>query len=756
MKKKRISQILTLLFCITIAGSSFSQYDDPMPIFSTPLAGLYNYKIIDYNYDGILDIVANTGESGGHYVYFIKGSASGLMLEKSCQIIGTGEIFELFDFDNDGDIDIFSKRRIFENNNFEFSLKTSFPDIYDEEVLLYDMDNDGFMDIIPGLYIFSNDIEEYPYLRNQGNLNFELVGDTPALSFPSSIDIIDIDNDGRKEIILVDQYQQIYTLTEGNSVEPFEFQGDINSDKILIGDVDGNGTEDIIAMDKNSGFIIVHFYNKGVPKQKIIDLNIPLGNFLLYDHNQDGIKDILIYGNNTFFMRYNGEEFVVDDPLPSTGFINTYLEIKILELNNTDFFICNNFNSLYIIDIQNGNAVGTPILEDFTFKAVPITYTNDNSKLGYNFIDNTTLKTLFLDPVTKAKILTSQALLGVLSSIALVEIEDGKPVYILNYENNNGLYIVNANDLTALEIDNPKFTFTNVPRIVVNKIGNEVSVIIMDGLDIYNLTYDNDYTVNYLRDINYYPKSILQVDLNNDGIKELVSISSFEIMYATKQSNGYGDFVKLFNSNNNYIFKKPLFFDYNNDGNLDIVGANSYKFFILSINENFSVQEDSYDIEFAFDVNFAGGLNDNTISLLRTNGHHSLITDIDEFVNTQEADQDIYTEPHHFGYMRLRDIDLDGDNDILITNNFTTSLALNGTISSTNEQYTALAVYPNPTCGIINFKTDKKTELLAIYDVNGNVLPIDSDLSHHPAGIYFLKVLVENKIETISIIKSQN
>ena len=64
-----------------------------------------------------------------------------------------------------------------------------------------------------------------------------------------------------------------------------------------------------------------------------------------------------------------------------------------------------------------------------------------------------------------------------------------------------------------------------------------------------------------------------------------------------------------------------------------------------------------------------------------------------------------------------------------------------------------LVLFPNPTKGIFNIKTNQKIEKAKIYDISGkiiqNLFPLNSkiDVSKLEDGIYFIEILSDGKIQ---------
>jgi len=87
---------LSIILCIA-SNPLYAQHSDPQTLFSTSLAGIEDYKVVDYNNDGVNDIVANAGFEGGRYSYFLKGTANGfeidqrIRFDQTIKVKGTGK-----------------------------------------------------------------------------------------------------------------------------------------------------------------------------------------------------------------------------------------------------------------------------------------------------------------------------------------------------------------------------------------------------------------------------------------------------------------------------------------------------------------------------------------------------------------------------------------------------------------------------------------------------------------------------------------
>ena len=75
-----------------------------------------------------------------------------------------------------------------------------------------------------------------------------------------------------------------------------------------------------------------------------------------------------------------------------------------------------------------------------------------------------------------------------------------------------------------------------------------------------------------------------------------------------------------------------------------------------------------------------------------------------------------------------------------------------------------ISIYPNPVINNLTIKNEEAIDELKIFDVQGkmhlHLSPkseiVDIDMSLFPAGVYFLQIVSQNKVNTSKIIKSSN
>jgi|GEM_PF-4800253 len=229
-------------------------------------------NIFPGSYSGSIELLCTDWDSDGDTdVLFVNSNGIG-MYENSGEGLFTSSFITLLefsdfngansfgDFDNDGDLDFLhfgsgvelAPIYITENLGAEFGETSTVgfgQDTYFTEVLDYDYDGD--LDIV-----FSNFIQpEFFWLKNQGNLNFQILDVNVELDLEISdnLHFSDLDNDGEWDFLMgdwIDHQIHLYQNIGGNFFEPAQIVvDDFNySMRFTIGDLDQDGDDDIAAI----------------------------------------------------------------------------------------------------------------------------------------------------------------------------------------------------------------------------------------------------------------------------------------------------------------------------------------------------------------------------------------------------------------------------------------------------------------------------------------------------------------------------
>jgi hypothetical protein len=290
-------------------------------------------KVGDLNNDGYLDIVFNLATEAHLKVYL--GQANGTYTFSETIITGEGSsdygTFDLRDMNNDGWLDIVvllqtSQKTITiwqnqKDGTFVEELNYGMSSYYFDQFAIADYNNDGILDFAMikytngALYLVTG-TENGSYTNQSTGLS---VG---GFSSYKTITAVDLNNDNYVDIVALD-YQSdeiVYFSNQGDNsfAESGRFGTSNNPDMMEVGDVNGDGYQDVVVMLHNIGS---NEYNIAVYEGKG-DGTLTLGSvyptgqygdtFTMADMNADGAVDLLVtseaigsYGIHTIYNVLN-------------------------------------------------------------------------------------------------------------------------------------------------------------------------------------------------------------------------------------------------------------------------------------------------------------------------------------------------------------------------------------------------------------------------------------------------------------------
>lgn len=485
-------------------------------------------------------------------------------------------------------------------------------------------------------------------------INFDdetiLIDETHVASDPTSILLVDLDNDNYKDLVMT-SYDDAIMWYKNVAGDFSHFQRQIISSQVVDipsciahGDLNNDGLEDIIATSSSVQDKIVWFKNlgNGIFSNEIIiseTINGPL-TINVSDIDNDGDLDILTGGqDDTIILLENINTGDFQNPvIIYDGNYNTK-KIRTVDLNNDNLLdIVSSHDNGTIYWAKN---LGSNNYENRQY----ITGSSDNGT-ALDFIDIN--EDGFLDIVTAN-----------------------------NYSSDNVRYIINQNGLSfdnnnAVIIDN---TIEEPYEINAKDIDNDgkkdivVSFWTNDNISWYrnlgNAVFSN--RIEITNNISN-PKSFIVDDVDNDNSNDIISSSYSPSKVSLFKNQNSGNSFK--ESILNYWYGYPMDIksdDLNNDGNKDIVMAcDDLLWFKNYGNANFS----SYKL-------ISSALESNPFI-------ESIISDLDldakkDIIGLRHDGIEIFTDtgneeylgtfyPYGFlnGNMVLEDIDGDGYNDIIV------------------------------------------------------------------------------------------
>ena len=297
------------------------------------LTGVSNSSVAwgDYDNDGDLDFLL-TGQGTSTYISKIyKNNGDNTFTEQTgISLTGVNNSSVAWgDYNNDGYLDILLTgqsgtstyvSKIYKNNgNNTFTEQTgiSLTGVYNSSVAWGDYNNDGYLDILLTGQSGNSSYNSKIYKNNGNNTFTEQTGISLAVVYESSVSWGDYNNDGYLDILLTGQYgtyafnSKIYKNNGNNTFteQSISLTG-VSTGSVAWGDYNNDGYLDILLTGYTGSTYISKIYknngNNTFTEQTGISLAV--GSSVAWgDYNNDGNLDILlssrIYknnGNNTF------------------------------------------------------------------------------------------------------------------------------------------------------------------------------------------------------------------------------------------------------------------------------------------------------------------------------------------------------------------------------------------------------------------------------------------------------------------------
>lgn len=673
-------------------------------------------KVGDFNNDGFEDIIV--GAYNNNFIYLYSNTGNGTFSESTTIDTGlTSKINELYiyDFNNDGLLDIFS---IHENNMFgtnplrvstnlgnnNFATNFYVTDIFNSnsKIDFLDINNDGYKDLI----IIDNN-EKLSYFLNQNGISFSngtIINN--AQIGVAQIKVKDFDNDGLPDILICYENQIGWHKNNGNG--NFNYTTLINDTShhriLVVEDINNDGELEIISHNNNiSGNlqqkISLYSKNLGIYKETILETRLgAIGSIRIADLNNDGLNDIILgHGLLCWHKNLGDGNFsafkLVDNDITNTS--ANYVELA-------------DFNNDGLLDIV---AVSNNFLKIFKNKG------NEKFDLAFT-IPSSLVKDIEVGDFN----------------------QDGKVDFMVVYTNGTTRlgYYENLGDFNFNDVQTILTNYNFVPhKIKVGDIDNDGDIdIAVASTSAFIFWLQNDGNANFSPigvQAEIHSDIIELVDLDNDGYLDIISGGDYtyspEYLYWMKNNNGVFEQATIID--NNQSAKTIICADINNDGYKDLIG--------LSIIQNNQQWEETL-----FYYTFSGNSFENK-------------TIIAELGDNLSGNRDLYTG----------DLNNDGKIDIAISyayfqqSGFYLNTSTLSVENKFNENY-SLKVYPNPTSDKIYWSSENSNNqyTVSIYNELGQLLIHKTDnennsidIGHLTKGIYFIQFKSNQYKDTRKIIK---
>lgn len=754
MKAMKTNLLPVFFMLVCFSNTMLAQYSEPHVVYETPAAGLESFLVLDYNNDGLDDLIFSARSDYGSYIRCLQGGEAGFMEDQ--EILKTGTTFALkaFDLDSDGDLDLLWNRTVYENNAGQFNAKSELSSPNFSNYIFIDIDGDDSVDIVPGL--ITQQTTELGYFKNEGNLQFTYNNEEANFPMAEGFLITDLNEDGKLEYYFSNGNLNVFDIENITEIVSVSIPGISQGDNMQLADIDGDGKNEIVSVV--NGKLYMTNYLAGEYQSASYNTTLFGSNYVLEDYDQDGVDEVIIYGSGLYeYVDYRDGEFVQDKIVIGPAQPGIFGDIEFANMNGKRVLIQATSDNLLLYDYENDNLTdGDRLFDDFRSVIKIPMFTKDISDLGYGVSYGSTVDILKVDPTNHEVVFSNIEFMSDIASIALVELVDANPVYVLSYTGDSGLYIIDAKNPTIEQMNTPKFQFDNQPIIEFENIDGEASTLIMDGLIVKRLIYNSDYIIEPIAAVANPPRDIVEVDLNHDGLKEIVWISDYTMWYAENTGEGYGPFVKLEAAYFGELMPNAIFFDYDDDGKIEIFNGSQGRISTRELDANFNPEVVLYeDVDDLILIQATDALSDNDYMVWQSNGVSGIVSDLTEYLQDYQSDIEFNTAKHLAGICIKRDLDQDGDQDLLLRNSYYLSIMLNGDSVDTDdiENSTSTILFPNPTNGKFYIEGMSEEKRFNIYDITGRLVHFGNSLEGLATGQYLIEVQAGNTKQMHKVIK---
>lgn len=301
-------KFLTTIFLVFLGFYSFAQFSFDRYELNETLDGIESVHSVDFDNDGDMDIFTASGND--NRVILFEQQSDGSFATKVLSNDATGaKVVKSYDFDLDGDLDIVAigsdpgDHSIWwwENINNTFSNKKVIVNISNQafqDFQISDLDNDGDLDIVTVEFSTASGPGLLSMWVND-NFNFTLLELSDNCIDGRQIEIVDWDNDNDLDFLISEGLGDKMTFWENKGSLNYEkktlFYCDV-CNSFDIADLDNDGDNDIVALSYLS-HTISYWLNDGNNNltKTIIENQIKYPDkLIIHDIDQDKDLDVIV------------------------------------------------------------------------------------------------------------------------------------------------------------------------------------------------------------------------------------------------------------------------------------------------------------------------------------------------------------------------------------------------------------------------------------------------------------------------------
>jgi len=221
--------------------------------------GTFDVADIDADLDNDI-ILAASGQ-----ILFYDNDGSSNFLKSTIDMLTLPKVPFIMDFDRDSDSDVVFAGHdgiFWENNDGNLNFTRDTIDVvttFDLALFVADINDDADNDVVAHIHVDSLDADMLVWYQNDGDENFTRIAVDTATQNIRSIVVDDLDDDGDKDIILIDlrdngDFIQWYQNDGAENFIRMTISEDFNRvpRSLAIADIDSDGDKDVLATGGNS------------------------------------------------------------------------------------------------------------------------------------------------------------------------------------------------------------------------------------------------------------------------------------------------------------------------------------------------------------------------------------------------------------------------------------------------------------------------------------------------------------------------
>ena len=630
-----------------------------------------------------------------------------------------------------------------------------------------DIDGDGDMDFAAAVAYPQSKIIWFENTDGQGSFGPEQLV-TTAVDYPRNLHVADIDNDGDLDLFSASINDDKLAWYENDGTGNFGAQQIISNDldfvyNVTTADIDGDGDLDVLSSTSQSNPRVVWYENtdgQGTLGSENVIASEKSKNVKTGDFDGDGDIDVVFGYTTTNLYLYENDgtgtswtEHIIDN-------VNGSYYVRVADLNNdgnldilssdlgyiywyendgtgsfgtNSTILSNTFN--WHIETGDMNNDGLPeVIAVLPNNAEVKIFENSNGNFNQSFVIN--------QPASFARYFKAADMDGD-GDIDIIGAFSG--INLLYYFQNDG-----QNNFTEIPITPYNYNTSDMKLADINDDGY-TDIIIATGFETVIYTFDGNSNFTNTQTLSNTDRasSVDIADIIPGGYKEIIAFEhGVIIIYSTTDgiNYSYSGYIVINNYSTMYISYKLSTGDVDGDGLIDIISSiqtnsTTFSWYKNLGNGSFGAEQSILSNASVKSFKLTDMDNDNDRDILLdyvdTNANErniAILTNDGNGSFTQEILQNITPLDYYYNDIDAADLDNDGDNDIVYSNNTNIKYIENNGSGNYLSPQNLYSIVGNISIQITDVNNDNLNDIVAASIHEGKVFWLENNLD--PGNIF--------------------